>query len=214
MSPREAIATALTSADKLTANAARELMNQARGRVADIHLRVAAIRPAKGLEPQGSERRKVLEAGDTETLASLDRELEALAAEGEVLRAQTDRLGTIIQDAHARECAQALPGLHRSMANALKRAEAARVAFESALADVDAAFVLARDARVHAEQRGHSVANAPTTLMQAIDALRPWTAPARSHIFRVAPGRLRESLGIADPEPLKPKQPEAARWVA
>lgn len=127
------------------------------------------------------------------------------------MKAQAARLNFVFQDARAREAADAAPQRHKALADALKRAEAARAAFEQALSDADAAYINSRDALVHAQAGGHSPLGAPERVIERIDALRPWTTQARSHLFALQPSRLRETL-LVGPHPVRTlKQPSHMR---
>lgn len=165
------IAAALQRDEPLSAAECLELIRELVPALAEVDAQIARTRPAGPREAIGADRQKALTRGTAEDLARVEADHAQAATLQAQLQAQREALAQRRQIAQHQEAKASIPGLHRDLVARLDEAEAARAAFEAALASVkDAAHGIHAAAAV-LRQAGDepSQGAAPDTLRRLAD---------------------------------------------
>ncbi|MFV0277937.1 MAG: hypothetical protein ACK5HY_12230 [Parahaliea sp.] len=141
--------------DKLTSARCRELLDELRTHRLRVESRLALIGRGQRVGQQlGSERRALLEAGDTTALTRLNVETDELEAAAQIIEHQTAALTRRRTELLGRDAVAGMPGLYSQLEAALRAARAKREAYTNALDNVQGALQALDDARANAARAG------------------------------------------------------------
>lgn len=168
---QQTIAAALTRENPLTAAECAELLPQVNAALQQAGERLLRVHPGDGHHPQGAEYTLALRCGTAEDVKALREEFERVQAQVDQLQAQHGALLECRSQARVREAFEGLPGLHRTLADHLAAAEAARDALDHALDDLDRTFTAIVQARGECHRGGVQGAGSPRENIERLLAL-------------------------------------------